>query len=266
MTPVPTRFGSMGRLALVVSACAWLAACNVQFSNDAEAHDQWKRTYTLTQPGTFELHDSNGVIQIDAADGDAVEVVADRTMRAGSEETAKEALAHFEFVETVTPSRIAIDGSNFQSMMLGKSLKTEYHIRVPKWAGVTVATSNGDIRAAGIGGPFRVKATNGRIRGSGLQGGTTITTTNGTTNLDFARIPEGNISCETTNGEIVVVVPSDAKARISAHVTNGAIRHSGLDLSIAEQTKRRLDASIGGGGPMINLSATNGAVSIQGRK
>jgi DUF4097 and DUF4098 domain-containing protein YvlB len=266
MTAVPIRLPLMVRLALVASAAGWLAACSIQFSNDAEAHDQWKKSYTLTQPGTLELRDNNGLIQIETADGNAVEVVADRTMRAGTEDAAKEALAHFEFVEAVTASRISIDASSFQSMMLGKSLKTEYHIRVPKWAGVTINTSNGDVRAAGLGGPFRVKATNGHIRGSGLQGGTTVTTTNGATNLDFAKVPEGDIVCETTNGEIVIVVPSDAKARISAHVTNSAIRHSGLELSIAEETKRRLDATIGGGGPMINLSATNGAISIQGKK
>jgi len=261
--PIRPLFAHLPAVSL---ATLLLGACNVQFSNDAEAHDQWKKSYTLTQPGVFELRDSNGTIQIETGEGNAVEVVADRTMKAGTEEAAKEALAHFEFIETVTPNHVAIDGSNFQSMMLGKSLKNEYHIRVPAWAGVTVNTSNGDVRITGAGTPLRVKASNGRIRGTGLRGETTVTTTNGTTNLDFARMPEADITCETTNGEIVVVVPSDSKARISAHVTNGGIRHSGLDLSIAEETRRRLDATIGGGGPQIRLSATNGVVSVQGRQ
>jgi DUF4097 and DUF4098 domain-containing protein YvlB len=261
-----TRLPATVRLVALTSAAVLLGACTVQFSNDAESKDQWKRSYTLTQPGAFELRDNSGVIQIETGDGNAVEVVADRTMRAGTEEQAKEALAHFEFGETVTPSRISLDGSSFQSMMLGKSLKTEYHIRVPKWASVTVDTTNGEVRVTGLGGPFRVKATNGHIHGSALEGGTTVATTNGAINLDFAKVPDADIVCETTNGAIVVAVPGDAKARISARVTNGGIRHSGLDLTIAEETRRRLDASIGGGGSMISLSATNGAISIQGRK
>ena len=141
-----------------------------------------------------------------------------------------------------------------------------HHIRVPAWAAVTVSTSNGGVRVTGAGGALRVRATNGHIRGTGLRGATTVTTTNGATNLDFAKMPDGDIQCETTNGEIVVVVPGDSKARISAHVTNGGIRHSGLNLEIAEETRRRLDATIGGGGPTISLSATNGTLSIQGRK
>jgi hypothetical protein len=257
---------SLVRLAAVAAASALLGACSVQFSNDAEAHDQWKKSYTLTQPGTFELRDSNGVIQIETGEGNAVEVVADRTLKAGTEEAAKEALAHFEFAESVAADHIAIDSSSFQSMMLGKSIKNEYHIRVPAWAAVTVSTSNGDVRVTGAGGALRVRASNGTIRGTGLRGATTVTTTNGAMDLDFAKMPDGDIQCESTNGKIAVTVPGESKARINAHVTNGAIRHSGLNLDIAEETRRRLDATIGGGGPLISLSATNGAISIQGKK
>jgi DUF4097 and DUF4098 domain-containing protein YvlB len=151
-------------------------------------------------------------------------------------------------------------------MMLGKSIKNEYHIRVPAWAAVTVSTSNGDVRVTGAGGALRVRASNGTIRGTGLRGATTVTTTNGAMDLDFAKMPDGDIQCESTNGKIAVTVPGESKARINAHVTNGAIRHSGLNLDIAEETRRRLDATIGGGGPLISLSATNGAISIQGKK
>jgi hypothetical protein len=209
---------SLARLAAVASAAVLLGGCSIQFSNDAEAHDQWKKSYTLTEPGTFELRDSNGKIQIETGDGNAVEVVADRTLRAGTEEAAKEALAHFEFAETVTPNRISIDGSNFQSMMLGKSIRNEYHIRVPAWAAVTVNTSNGDVRVTGAGGALHVKATNGTIRGTGLRGATTVTTTNGTTDLDFAKMPDGDIQCETTNGKIDVAVPSEAR-RVSTRMS-----------------------------------------------
>jgi len=254
------------RLAAVASAAILLGACNVQFSNDAEAKDQWKKSYTLTQPGTFEVRDSNGKILIETGEGNAVEVVADRTLRAGTEQAAKEALAHYEFAESVTPDHIVIDSSNFQSMMLGKSITNDYRIRVPAWAAVTVNTTNGDVRVTGAGGTLRVRATNGTVRGTGLRGATTATTTNGAMDLDFAKMPDGDIQCESTNGKIVVTVPGESKARINAHVTNGGIRHSGLNLEIAEETRRRLDATIGGGGPTISLSATNGTVSVQGKK
>jgi len=220
-----SRERSVARLVALVSAAVLGGGCTIDFSNAAEAHDQWKRTYTLTQPGSFQLRDSNGRIQIDAADGNTIEVVADRTVRAASDDAAKDALAHLEFTESSAPDHVSIDSSTgFQSMMFGKSLKTEYHIRVPKWAAVTVDTSNGDVTATGIEGALRVSATNGRIRGSALAGAASVKTTNGAVTLDFAKLDDGDITCDTTNGEISVGIPADAKARISARVTNGSIR------------------------------------------
>ena len=83
--------------------------------------------------------------------------------------------------------------------------------------------------------------------------------------LDFSKLGDAGVSCETTTGTISVTVPRDAKARISARVTNGAINTSDLQLAVTEQSRRRLDASIGGGGPSIRLETTNGAISINGR-
>ena len=55
------------------------------------------------------------------------------------------------------------------------------------------------------------------------------------------------------------------KARLSARVTNGAIKADGLDVAVSEQSRRRLDGTIGGGGPLIRLQTTNGAVQIRGK-
>jgi hypothetical protein len=251
---------ALGATALVLSAC------NVSFGNDAEAHDQWKRTYTLANPGTLEIRDTNGSIDVVPGAGDAVTLVVDRTVRAGTEQAAKTALEQIEFVEHVTPDRIAIDSSNYSSSLFGKSHKFVYHVTVPTWAGVRVDATNGDIKVTNIGGPFRVHATNGRITGTGLRAGASVSTTHGVTSLEFASLGDNDITCETTNGEIKLAIPPDAKARLVATVTNGAITTSGLPMATTEQTRRRLEGTIGGGGgPMIKLSATNGRLAIEGR-
>ncbi len=77
------------RLAVVGVAALLLGACNIQFSNDAEARDQWKRSYTLAPNGTFELHEPNGKIDVTVGDGNAIEVEAERIVRAGTEAAAK---------------------------------------------------------------------------------------------------------------------------------------------------------------------------------
>jgi hypothetical protein len=60
-------------------------------------------------------------------------------------------------------------------------------------------------------------------------------------------------------------VPASIKARLSARVSNGAITTEGLTVAVAEQSRRRLDGTLGGGGPLIRLETTNGAVQIRGK-
>jgi hypothetical protein len=253
-------------LLALVAALGAAGACGLNISSGVEARDVWKRTYTLSPGASFEIRNSNGRIRITPAEGDKVELQADRIVKAATDESAKAALAKFEIGETVAPKSIVIDASS-QSMGLtiGLSRRVDFDVRVPRWADVKLDATNGDIEVTGLQGMFRAETTNGRVVGSALEGGATVTTTNGVVNLDFSKLGDEGVSCETTNGTISVTVPREAKARISARVTNGAINTSDLQLAVSEQSRRRLDASIGGGGPSIRLETTNGAISIKGK-
>jgi DUF4097 and DUF4098 domain-containing protein YvlB len=275
-SPMSTMFLTLPRidrasrlfLAVLVAASAPAAAgCHVDFSHGAEARDQWKRTYTLGSPGSLEIRNTNGRIRVESADGNTVEVVADRTVKAGTDQAAKAALASVEIRETIAPNRVALDstsrGAGFE---FNVSRRVDYVVRVPRWAAVRLDETNGEVEVEGLTGALQVSTTNGRIIGRGLEGSAAVESTNGAVRLDVVRLAEGGVSCKTTNGAIEVTVPPDAKARISARVTNGRIMTDGLALSIAEQSRRRLDASIGGGGPEIRLETTNGLIQLRARQ
>ena len=79
-------------------------------------------------------------------------------------------------------------------------------------------------------------------------------------------MPEDGVKLECTNGGIKLRLPSDAKATISARITNGGIETSGLTLdATGEQSRRRLDGRLNGGGPRIDLEGTNGGIRISSR-
>ena len=112
----------------------------------AEAKDQWKRHYTVARGGTLEIRNTNGVIKIEPGEGDAIDITADRTVQAGTDQAAKDALAAFEIKETVEPDRVTIDGTNRGGLSLsGMSRRVEYHVRAPEWISVKLSTTNGDI-------------------------------------------------------------------------------------------------------------------------
>jgi hypothetical protein len=256
---------SVSRLALILATAA-ASACHFELSTDAEARDEWKRTYTLAPGGSFELRNTNGKIRLTPGDGNTIEVRADRIVKAGTEDAAKEALKQFEIAETVAPASVTIDTvSRGMGLTVRLQRHVDFDVRVPRWADIRIDSTNSDIDASGLQGEFRVETTNGRVTGSALEGGARVESTNGVINLDVAKLTDAGISCATTNGAITVTVPRDTRAQISARVTNGAISTSDLQLAVAEQSRRRLDGTIGGGGPSIRLETTNGSIAIKGR-
>jgi DUF4097 and DUF4098 domain-containing protein YvlB len=246
-----------------------LCACNLDISTKAEARDTWERHYTLSQRGTLEISNTNGVIRVEPGEGDKIDVTADRIVRAPTDQAAKEALAAFEIHESIAPDHVALDSSNQPGLNLtiNTNRRVDYRVRVPRSANLRLQTTNGNIEVTGpLGGAFRAESTNGNIQAAGLENGGRGSTTNGSVSLALAGIGEDGVSCETTNGRIDVTLPTGLNARISARVTNGAIRATGLTMAVSEQSRRRLEATLGAGGPAINLETTNGAIELHAAK
>jgi hypothetical protein len=251
-------------VALVLSL-AGAGACGIELSAGVEARDEWKRTYTLEPGGSFEIKNTNGRIRVVSVDGETIEVRADRIVKAATDDAARDALKRFEIAEKASPKSVVIDSTSRGGFTIRLQRRVDFEVRVPRWADVRLDSTNGDIEVSGLRGALRAETTNGRVVGSALEGGAAVETTNGIVTLDFAKLGGSGVSCETTNGAIRVTLPRDAGAHISARVTNGAIDASDLQLAVSEQSRRRLDASIGGGGPSIRLETTNGSIAIKGR-
>jgi hypothetical protein len=253
-----------GGVAMIAAAAA-LGACNV-VSLTAEATETWTRHYPLAQGGSLDIRNTNGRTEVLAGDGDAVDVTATKTARAMSDEGARDALRRIEISETVGADRIAIDSSEHNvGFEINVSRRVDYLVHVPRWANVGLRATNGELRVRDLTGALRVSTTNGTIDGQALGGATSASATNGRVALDFARLGDGDIVCDTTNGAISMTLPPTAKATLTATVTNGGISTGGLSLAISEQSRRRLEGTLNGGGTSIRLSTTNGAIAVRGR-
>lgn len=164
-----------------------------------------------------------------------------------------------------------------------------------------VATSNGSITLRQIEGRIEARTSNGSINGSDLSGELRLHTSNGGIRLErlkgtldagtsnasiTARIVEaapqrpirlitsnGNIelaldgfnanavTAATSNGGITVRVPASVRARIEAAATNGSV-HTDFEALGRSAAGGRLEGEIGGGGPVIRLSTSNGAIRL----
>lgn len=143
--------------------------------------------------------------------------------------------------------------------------EVRYTVKVPASAEVRLSNVNGGIETSGLSGRANLETTNGGIRARDVSGPIEATTTNGGVDVDLARVAEPGVRLECTNGGIKLRLPPDAKGTIFASVSNGGIgmtKIDGMSMDTSEQSNRRLEARLNGGGPSIRLEGTNGGIQI----
>ena len=160
-------------------------------------------------------------------------------------------------------------------------------IRVSRVKGeVEARTSNGSIEAQDVEGNVNLHTSNGAIRAETTHGSFEGTTRNGSITarlndpagtwpvraessnghieltLDARQLPE--VRASTSNSSILLRLPASASARVRAMTSRGSIT-SDFDGLRSDDDRRRhseLHGSIGSGGPLIDLSSSNGPIRI----
>jgi DUF4097 and DUF4098 domain-containing protein YvlB len=196
-----------------------------------------------------------------------VRVTAERSVRAGSDDAARERLQKIEMREEVGPERVRVQTMAPRWSEWGGGAKVTYLVRVPAGVHVDLRTVNGGVRLDNVGGEVRAASTNGGVQGrvsdvSLLD----ARTTNGGVELVVtgAVAREGRVSLSTTNGGVRLALPEATQADVTARCTNGRVSVDDLPLAVdGEQTRRRLSGRLNGGGARIDLQTTNGGVSIR---
>jgi putative adhesin len=252
------------RLYLSVLASAVLSGCVGNFALNGRATDEWTRTYQLSPGGEVRIGNTNGRIDVEAGDGNTVEVKAERIAKATTDGAAEELLPRIKIEEDIKPDRIDVHTTHLSGIMVGASIEVRYHVRAPKGAKVHVTNTNGIVSVEGLAGDVEAHTTNGGVRASNLTGALDASTTNGGVTADFATV-EHDIKLTTTNGGVSIGLPDSAKANVVATCTNGGISVNGVKMEVTEQSRRRVEGKMNGGGVTIELKTTNGGIRIRGR-
>jgi DUF4097 and DUF4098 domain-containing protein YvlB len=134
---------------------------------------------------------------------------------------------------------------------------------IGRYGDIKAGSTNGDIKLSGSAAAADLSTTNGSINAADLTGPVDAHTTNGRITLTVSAL-KGDIVAHTTNGSITARLGGEINAQLKVHTTNGHIDTS-LPITIRDlsQSRRRLEGTIGSGGPLIELSTTNGSVSIE---
>ncbi|MBI4907144.1 MAG: DUF4097 family beta strand repeat protein [Acidobacteria bacterium] len=131
--------------------------------------------------------------------------------------------------------------------------------------GATARTSNGAIRANGLRGFFEGQTSNGSIdvriaEAVGKQ--VRAVTSNGKIVLAIESHKDADVKATTSNGSITVKLPSDTRAQLRAHTSNSSISSDFSVTTTGNISKHHLEGTIGSGGPLVDLSTSNGNIKI----
>jgi hypothetical protein len=142
-----------------------------------------------------------------------------------------------------------------------------YEVSVPNGASLTLNTENGGISVEDLSGAVRFRARNGGVRLENVGGDFRGETTNGGVNVELSgdRWNGVGLDVETSNGGVNLSIPANYSAELETGTVNGRLR---IDFPVTVQGSniaRRINTTLGAGGPRIRAMTNNGGVNIRRR-
>jgi len=218
---------------------------------------EFNQSYPLQPGGSLELQNVNGTVDVEGWDRNEIEVHAVKT--------AKHKESDLERVSIeVEARRDAVSIATRYPQNEGVEVAVDYTIHVPHGARLEhIGTVNGTLKIAGVENVEDLHTVNGNIEVYEAGGTVHAHTTNGNVHLELAKLPDKTgATAETTNGSLVLAVPSDIQADLEARCLNGNF-YSELPLTLeSNQRPREVHGKLGRGGAPIQLRTVNGGIRV----
>jgi DUF4097 and DUF4098 domain-containing protein YvlB len=246
-------------------AIAGAALLLVSTALNAAVKETEEMTFDVASGARVSLENINGDIKINRGSEGKVKLVAYK--KAGKQEYLDElkvvtdADKNYVRIETRHPKS---EGGWFK-WGNDSSGSVAYELEVPEDVDLdSITTVNGDVEISGVNGLVKAETVNGSLTASGLIGDVNLETVNGSVEADFDRLAEGQrVTADAVNGKIVLLVPSDTSARVTAETVNGSINAGDFGLEPEKGfVGRDLSGEIGGGDARISLDTVNGSIRI----
>jgi DUF4097 and DUF4098 domain-containing protein YvlB len=229
--------------------------------------ERFEQTYPFSATGKISVSNVNGSITVEAWDRNEIRLeavkIADSKERLTEVEIRIDARRDTFTVETEYEWKRGDRG--WTNKNYGR-LEVQYRLQVPRGAVLDeIETVNGSVSIANATNTVRASSVNGNVKATNLRGTAKISTVNGTTEADFDSL-EGakQITLDTVNGRVNLVIPSDANATVKADTVNGGIVNDfGLPVRTGEYVGRDLYGRIGSGAVQIKLNSVNGQLAIR---
>lgn len=275
---------------LFTLSCSLAFTINAQ-SWDVEKKEEIRQTLKFSSPTgskQVEVDNVNGSITVTGYDGQDVQLVANKTIQARSQEKIQEAQerVRLEIIEEGNAIKLYVDGPfryrdgsvNYRGdRYYGYSVYIDFELKVPREAGVYLKTINdGDIKVENIAGDYEVENINGGITMIDVSGAGRVYALNDDVKILFVKNPAGDSYFGSLNGEVEVSFRPELSADLRFKTFNGEVFTDFPVTYLANATPSRerrkgkfvykqdrsFKVRVGNGGPELEFDAFNGDIRV----
>ena len=281
----------VSRFEFLVSGWLAIGALSAAYGFDQEEKETIRRNFPAA--ARLEVDNVNGFIHVTGYNGSEIQMVAEKTIRAESQDRLDAAKRDVKLDTTQSGDALTfyVDGpfrchcDDGRSGVRNRSHRDyrvtyDFDIKVPAATMLLLGTVNGgDVRVENTTGDFDVANVNGGIEMREVAGSGPVHTVNGKISVLFARNPAKNCSFKTINGSIETSFRPNLAADVRVKTFNGQA-YTDFDVislpALSPVSERRdgkfiyrSDRStglrIGNGGPEFNFDTLNGSIRIINR-
>lgn len=271
-----TRLTALRAAAALVAAPLATAPAALHAQESRSAPFGW--TGAAAAGSWLRLRNVNGSVRVEGTSGGQVEVRATKRWRRGNPEDVEIRVTRYgPGGANVLVCAIWRDAECDENGYRGNGgrrgrgdddddddVSVDFVVRVPRAVNVAPGTVNGSVTVADVAGEVRASAVNGAVAASSLGGPVSASTVNGDVDVRMARLSGQDLTFNTVNGSVTVALPEQLDAEIELRTVNGSLR-TDYPLTIAggRVNPRRIDATVGRGGPRLRFSTVNGSVTLR---
>jgi DUF4097 and DUF4098 domain-containing protein YvlB len=272
----------MRTICAVLTGVALLAAggCDV---NLGDLHAQsvegtFERTLSVSGPVDLDVHTGSGDIQIRAGSENTLHVTGHIRARAlvtgNPQQRVDQIKANPPVTQTGNTVHIGFTGNDasFQDVSISYEVVVPANSKVQARSGsgdigiainaaaVDAKTGSGDINVLGASAGLMAQTGSGDVHAGRIAGAMKAETGSG--DIQAEQTAPGPVEMQTGSGDVTVKLASDAAFTLSVRTGSGSITTTHPLVSAGSRNRNRLDGTVRGGGPPVDIRTGSGDVRV----
>ncbi|HOP06692.1 MAG TPA: DUF4097 family beta strand repeat-containing protein [candidate division Zixibacteria bacterium] len=232
---------------------------------DYNASSTFKFTFPVTDQVMLALINISGSVEVTGVQNlDTIYVVGTRHVSSSvSQADAEDNLSEIQIITKNETTHYTVESDQPQSGSQ-REYSVDYVIRMPADMLLDLAQTTGTVNIESMHATLDIANVTGYVNIADHYGSLHVAVVQGDLTVECDLPTGGSVQLNDVNGSIDLLIPTTTSAMFSANALNGTINLYDLTLDDADVSEHAVSGRFGGGQGSINLSSSNGNISVTG--